>query len=142
MVDIAMWGEFLIRMAIQAVGRVGALCDGVNDLLPRAVMTGGAGADPVGGHIVLNANDFRPVRYDMTGAAKNARSIKGEIIGADFHRMRKRTMIGLFIRMAVDTDDLAPIQALLNGLSNDSGVNECAGIVVTDGAEGHRDDMM
>jgi len=57
-----------IGMTIQTLGRVGSQRYGVNDLLPRAVMTGGAGAV---GHIVLSVN-FSPVRRGMTAPAGRA----------------------------------------------------------------------
>ena len=55
-------------MTRQAVGRVGGQRDGVNDLLPRTVVTGRTGSGAVGCHIVLGV-DFRPVRRYMTSSA-------------------------------------------------------------------------
>ena len=139
MVDIAVRGQILVRMAVQTMGRVGAQGDGINDLLSRAVMTGGTGTDPVGGDIVLDAFDFSPVRHNMTVAAEQARRIIGEVIGADFHRMRERSMVGPLIRVTGDAGDLGPIQALLNGLPNRSSIKLGAGVVVTEGTGLRRD---
>ena len=55
-------------MTRQTVGWVGGQRDGVNHLLPRAVMTGGTGTGPVGDNIMLRVN-FGPVRHGMTAAA-------------------------------------------------------------------------
>ncbi len=41
---VAVNGQILVRMAIQAVGRVGACCDGGNDFRTRAAVTGGTSA--------------------------------------------------------------------------------------------------
>ena len=142
MVDTAVYSQFLVRMASQTIGRVGAICDGVHDLLSRTVMTGGTGTGSVGGNIVLNAFDFSPVRHNMTVVAELARRIIGEIIGADFHRMRKRTMVGPLIGVTSKTADLGPVQTLLNGLPNDSGVKECVGVVVTVGTGNNRDNTV
>ena len=135
-VDIAMRSQLLVDMAVQTVGRVGAQRDGVNHLLPQAVMTGGAGSGPVGVNIVLDGFDFFPVRHNMTDIAEQARGIKGEIIGTDFHRVLERTMIGPLIRVATETGNLAAIHALLNGLPDDSNVNCRAGVGVTDSTIG------
>ena len=70
MVDVAV-RRGLVRVAIQAVGRVGARGDGRYDFWSRAVVTGGAGTGPVGGDIMLSALDLRPGRDHMTGAAGN-----------------------------------------------------------------------
>ena len=105
-------------MAIQAIGRVGACCDGANDLRSWTVMTGGAGTGPVGGNIMYDAFDFRPVRNNMTVAAMEARRIEGEVVWTDFHWMRKETMSGHLIGVAEDTGYLGAIHPLLNGLPN------------------------
>jgi len=138
MVDTAVHGQFLVRMASQTIGRVGAVYDGVHDLLSRTVMTSDTGTGSVGGNIVLDTFDFSPVRHNMTVATELPRGIVGEVIGADFHRMRKRTMVGPLIGVTSETADLGPVQTLLNGLTNDSGVKECAGVVVADGTGSHR----
>ena len=66
-----------IGMTIQTVGRVGSQRYGVNELLPRAVVTGGAGAGSVGGHIVFSVN-CSPVRRGMTApAGRAARQVSG-----------------------------------------------------------------
>ena len=71
MIDVGM-GRRLGRVTIQAVGGVGARCDGVDDLLSRAVVAGSTGAGPVGGDIVRGAFDLSPVRHHMTVAAGGA----------------------------------------------------------------------
>jgi len=73
-----------IRVAVQAVGRVGAQGDGVDDLLPGAAMAGGAGAGAVGGDIVGGV-DPGPAGYGgMTGAAGEA---AGDVAGTQGHGM-------------------------------------------------------
>ena len=86
MVDTTV-GRGLVRMTIQAMSRVGAQGYGINDLLSRAVMAGSAGTGPVGGNIMLGAFDFRPVRHNMTFAAKSARRIIGKVTGTQYNRM-------------------------------------------------------
>ena len=132
MVDVS--GQGLVRMAIQAMGRVGPESDGVDDLLTRAVMAGRAGPRPVGRNIVLNVVNLRPVRDDMAVAARLSRRIIGQIVRADFPGMRKAfIMIGPLGRVAVGTADRGPVQPLLNGLPHGSGLNPCAAVVVTEG---------
>ena len=70
MVDIAVYGQVLVRMTIQAVGRVSGRGDGVDDLLPRTVVAGGAGTVAVGGHVVLGPFDLGPARHCMASATK------------------------------------------------------------------------
>ncbi len=70
MVDTAV-SRRLGRMTIQAVDRVGAQCNGVNDLQSRAVMAGGAGTGSVGANIMLSALNLTPGRYNMTAAARS-----------------------------------------------------------------------
>jgi len=69
MVDTAV-GRRPGRVTIQTVGRIGSRSDGVDDLLSRAVMTGGAGSGPVGGNIMFGAFDLSPGRHHMTAAAR------------------------------------------------------------------------
>jgi hypothetical protein len=71
MVDTAV-SRSLIQMTIQTVGGIGTQGYCVNDFLPRAVMTGGAGTYPVGGNIVLSSLNFNPVRHNMTSTAGRA----------------------------------------------------------------------
>ena len=68
MVDTAV-SHGLVRVAMQAVGRIGACCDGANDLRSWTVMTGGAGTGPVGGDIMLSTINLRPGCDHMTAAA-------------------------------------------------------------------------
>ncbi len=126
MIDIAVHGQLLVRMTIQTMGWVGKQIYGVNDLLSRAVMSGDAGARPVGGDIVLDSFNFSPVGHNMTVAAELPRRIIGEIIRTNFHRMSKHSMIGPLISMTIETADLDLVQPLLNGLTNAPGVKECA----------------
>ena len=70
----------LVGMTRQTVGRVGRQRDGVDHLLPRAVVTGGAGAGP---DIVLRI-DFRPVRHGMTASA---RCTTGQVCGSQCNGM-------------------------------------------------------
>jgi hypothetical protein len=91
-------------------------------------MTGGAGTGPVRGNIVLDAFDFRPVRNNMTAIAKDARHIEGEVVGADFHWMRKETMSGHLIGVAEDAGCLGAIRSLLNGLPNRRNVKFVASV--------------
>ena len=131
---VGVCGQLLVRMAIQTVGRVGFQCNGVNNLLSRAVMTGGTGTIPVGRNIMFDAHNLIPVSDNMTDTAELTGRIEGEIIGADFHCMRKRCVVIVdLIRVAVGAGDRSPIQALLNGLPNGCGGKGCAGVVVTDG---------
>ena len=83
MIDAAVHGQVFIRVAVQAVGRVGTQGDGVNHRLPRAVMTGGAGTDAVGVDIVLGTFDLGPVRHHVTVAAGLTRRVIGEVVGTD-----------------------------------------------------------
>ena len=73
----------LVGVTRQAVGRVGAQGEGVDHLLPRAVVTGGTGAGAVGVDIVLGV-DFRPVRHGMAAAAGCP---AGQVTGAQGHGM-------------------------------------------------------
>ena len=73
----------LVGMTRQTVGRVGGQRDGVDHLLPRAVVTGGTGTGAVGSDIVLGV-DFCPVRHGMTAAARCA---AGQVAGAQDHGM-------------------------------------------------------
>jgi hypothetical protein len=70
MIDTAVHGQLLVRMASQTVGRVGAQGNGIYDLLSRAVMTGGTGTSPVGGDVMLDTFDLGPGRNHMTAAAE------------------------------------------------------------------------
>ena len=141
MVDVP--GQGLVGMAIQAMGRGGTQGEGVDDLLPRAVMTGGTGPGAVGRNIVLDAFNLRPVRNDMAVAAELTRRIIREVVGTDFPGMRKAfIMIGPLGNVAVGTADYGPVQALLNGLPHDSGIKPCAGVGVTDGTVSHRDNTV
>ncbi len=83
MVDVP--GQGLVRMAIQAMGRGGTQCEGVDDLLTLAVMTGGAGTGSVGRNIVLDLLNLSIGRDIMAGTAELARCIIGEVIGSDCH---------------------------------------------------------
>ena len=83
MVDTAMRCR-ITRMAIQAVGRVTAQGDGVNHFLSRAVMTGGTGAGPVGGHVMLGAVNLAPSRHHVTNAAGRP---AGQVSGSQFYSM-------------------------------------------------------
>ena len=87
MVNTAVYGQFLVRMASQTVGRVGTCCDGGHDLLSRAVMTGRTGTGPVGGNIMLDTFDLGPGRNHMADAAERTRSVEGEVAGAQCNRM-------------------------------------------------------
>ena len=73
MIDTAVHGQLLVRMASQTVGRVGAQGNGIYDLLSRTIMTGGAGTGPVSGNIVLDALNLCPVLYNMTVTAELTR---------------------------------------------------------------------
>ena len=123
-------------MAIQAVGGIGAQSDGVNDLLSRAVMTGGAGTGPVGGNVMLDALYLNPVRHHMAVAAESPRRIIGEVVGTDCHCMGKDTVTGRLVGMAVKAAYLDPVQALLNDLSNRPCVQYNTGVVMTEGTVG------
>ena len=67
MIDTAVCRR-ISRMAIQAVGWIGAGRDGGDDFSPGAVVTGFTGARPVGGDVVLGAVDLAPGRHDVTAA--------------------------------------------------------------------------
>ena len=67
MVDTAVCHR-LVGMTIETGGRRTS-SDHVDDRLRRAVMTGGAGAGPVGGHVMLGAVNLAPGRHDVTNAA-------------------------------------------------------------------------
>lgn len=136
MVDAAMRGQILVRMAIQAMGRVGAQCDGINDFLPRAAVTGGTGSGAVGVDIVLDAFDFRPISHHMTVAAGLPRRSIGEVVGANFHRVGEIAMTGRLVGVAVQTRNLRATLTLLNGLSNGCRVHICSAIAVAESAVG------
>jgi len=72
-------------MAVQAMNGRGACgyCD--LDFCSGAVMTGGAGTGPVGGNIMFNTFNLRPVGHNMTVTAELARRIIGKVVGAYFH---------------------------------------------------------
>ena len=136
MVDTAVRCQFLVRMAVQAVGRVGLQGDGVNDFLSRTVMTSGAGTGAVGVNIVLGTFDFSPVRHNMTVAAELARRIVGEVVGTNFYRVLKRTMVGPLVGVAVQAADLDAAQPLRNGLPHDGRIKLCAAVGMAQSAVG------
>lgn len=82
------------RMTVEAVGRVGAQGDGINDLLPGAVVAGGAGA-------VRGPFDLSPARHTVAAAA--AGPVR-EIARTQGQGMAVGTaMNGRIGRMAVET---------------------------------------
>ena len=101
-VDAAVDRQLLVGMAVQAMGRPGAGGYGINDLLPRTVMTGCAGTGPIGEDIVFNSFNFRPVCYNMAVRTRGARRIVGEVIGTDCHGM-DMTMAWEICAMTVST---------------------------------------
>lgn len=119
MVDTTVYGQLLVRMAIQTMGRVGSSGDGVDNILPRAVVAGDTGPDPVGGNIMRDTFDFGPGRHGMTVTAGEPRRIEREVVGTDFDRMSEIAMVGGLISMAIGTGDLGPVQPILNHLPND-----------------------
>ncbi len=133
----------MIGMAIQAIGRGGTQGEGVDDLLARAVMTGGTGPGPVGRNIVLDVVNLRPVRDHMAVAAGLTRRIIGQIVRTDFPGMGKAfIMIGPLGRMAVGTADRGPVQPLLDGLPHVAGLKPCAAVGVTEGTVHRRDNTV
>ena len=103
MVDIAMWSQVLVGMAVQTVGRVDSSGDGVLHLLARAVMAGCTGTGAVGGDVMHDTLDLRPVRHCVAVAAKLARRSKGQVIWTDFYRVIPDAVIGPFVGVAVFT---------------------------------------
>ena len=95
MVDIAVNRQLLVGMAVQTVCRIGTQSYRVFDLLPRAVMAGGAGTGTVGGNIMLGALYLRPARHHMTLGAQRAGRIIGKVTGTYCHGMCMAGMKGL-----------------------------------------------
>ena len=93
MVDTAVHGQVLVRMAIEAVGRVNGIANGGDHLRPRAVVAGGAGTGAVRGNIVLGAFDLGPGGHHVTVAAGRSRRFKGEIAGSLGNGMRMRCSV-------------------------------------------------
>lgn len=135
MVDIAVSSQFLVGMASQTIGRVGTQGDGINDILSWTSMTGGAGTVSVGCEIVKGL-DGGPVRRRMTTTTGQPRCRIREVIGPDLDWMLMVTMVDSIGRMAVETADLDAIQPLRNGLADNSGVKDHAGVVMTKGTVG------
>jgi len=111
------------RVAVETVGRVGALGDGVDDRLPGAVMAGGAGAAAVGGDVMGDPFDLAPARHAVTVSATGA---VGEIAGAQGHCMAVVAMNECIGRVAIEAvgrvgaqgdgvDDLLPAAVMAGG---------------------------
>ena len=79
-------------MTRQTVGRVRASCDGVDNFLTRAVVTGGAGTGAVGRNVMFNAVDLGPVGNRVTIATQLTRGVIGEIARTFSNRMGVRTV--------------------------------------------------
>lgn len=77
------------RMAIQAVGWVGAQGDRIDHFLTRAVMAGFTGAGPVGGDVMLGAVNLAPGRHDVTAATGCP---AGLVSGSQFNSMTVTVM--------------------------------------------------
>ena len=90
----------LVGVTRQAVGRVGAQSEGVDHLLPRAVVTGGTGAGAVGGDVMLGAINLRPVRHDMADATR--RTVR-QISCAQCHSVTMRMAVEVVRRMTLRT---------------------------------------
>lgn len=88
----------LIRMTIQAVGRISTQGYGVDYLLPRAVVTGGTGTGTIGVDIMLGSFNFSPVSHNMAAAADRT---VGEIAGTDYYGMTMRMAVKVIDRMAL-----------------------------------------
>lgn len=121
MVDTAVRGQILVRMAINAVDRIDAVAvrDDVYHIRSCTVMAGGAGTDPVGRNIVLDGFDFSPVCDNMAGAAELPRCIIGKVIGADFHGVLIISMVAPLVSVTVGAGDLRAIDPLLNKLPDE-----------------------
>ena len=59
-VSAAVNGQILVAVTVQAVGRVRTKSDGINNVLTRAVVTGGTRAGTVGRNIMLDSLDLGP----------------------------------------------------------------------------------
>ena len=98
-VDAAVSCRF-IRVASQAVGRIGAGVDGVDNLCSGAVMAGRTGTGTVGGDIVLGAINLRPVRHDMADATRRA---VRQISCPQCHSVTMRMAVEVVRRMTLRT---------------------------------------
>ena len=81
MINIQVNGQLFVGVTWQTVSRIGTGCNGVDDFLTRAVMTGRTGPGAVGGNIVHATFDLRPGGNRMTVATWLTRCIEGEIAG-------------------------------------------------------------
>lgn len=134
MVDMTVDGQLFVRMTGQTRGRIGTQGDGVDHLLARASVAGGTGTETMGGHIMGGIN-FIPSGRSMTDAAEQPRRSVGEIIGTNHHGVFMITM-NAKKDVAVSTADLIALQAILNRLANQSGINALAGVVMAQGTVG------
>ena len=91
-VNSAVYGQFLVRMAIQAMGRGDSRGDDVLHLLPRTIVTGRTGTVPIGGDIVLDTLDLSPVRHHVTVTAELSRCTIGEVVRTNFYQMTGGSM--------------------------------------------------
>ena len=113
-------------MTRQAVGRGGGQSEGVDHLLPRAVVTGRTGAGAVGVDIVLGV-DFRPVCHGMAVAAGDAAR---EVCGPQGNRMyicgmlciESTTMAGRAITRSALADGRTDQDAGVDVVTADAGV--------------------
>ncbi len=121
MIDAAV-RDVLTRMTRQAVGRVGAQGDRIDDLLARAAMAGGAGAGAVGRHIMLGGIDFGPGRDHMAGAAGHA---VGQIAAAQGNGM------GISRMFRIETASMAGRAVAGSGLADGRADQGAGGGVMT-----------
>ena len=132
MVDIAV-NSGVRCVAIKTVDRCGAVTvrDDAHHLRPGTVMAGGAGTGTVGGNVMLDPFDFRPVGDHVTTVTGDA---GGEVAGPDLDRVVEVAVIGTFIGMATQAADLAATNPLCDLQPYQAGINRRPAIVVADTA--------
>jgi len=86
-INVAVNGQVLIRVAIQTVGRIGTKSNGIDDFLTGTIMTSRTGTGAVGGDVMLNSFNLRPGRDHVAGTTGLPRCVIREIAGAQCDRM-------------------------------------------------------
>ena len=141
--------QVLVGVTWQTVGRIGTGCDGVDDFLTRAVMTGATGAGTVSRNIVGGAFDLGPGGCRVTVATRLTRSVERQVARSFSNRMTMAGMQGVEAggvtggavpcsTLTNRTADQGAVSSIVTACTAIMGIKCCTdqGVIVTTGTAG------
>ena len=129
-INVTVDSQFLVRVAIQAVGRVRTCGNRSDNLRTGAVVTGVAGPGAICGDVVLSYFDLGPCRYNVTSTTESTWSFVGQIVST-FGYCVAVGGVKCFESGGVTGHTVATTEGLVN-----SAADQAAVCVVTAGATG------